>query len=456
MSAPRSYGSLFTSENSPGVSGVSREYKHKFSSKFSSSNHAEPLVLSKKCAIVLPNDEATTVDKYFIVVGEIVGFKNIVYGGKTGQRMIMHLMNEELVESFIRDHDHVLINGEKFPVKKLVNPGFKILFNHVNPSITNDVLYAEISKYAHPVSPMTYVHSGLRDERLSHIFSYRRQVFVQDKDAVPNSITVTQNGETNTIYLTVDSMKCYSCGQEGHAVRMCPNRSQHPAQDRLTKESEVEKTPEIQDKVSPSTSSSSSPDLFAPSFFPELKQPTISFSPPANIDLFQESELKPLDGNIPSETTSTQDLTPEPSAAQRQADELPNEPMEQDEKKRAKRVHPSVEATNNIEKKVRVETEFQEEFLEALESCLTENKSSISKSDILRLFRESKSSRNKAAVISQFGFDSKELIALFKKLQNCKIAPTMKRQIKTLLKNLNISDGNQEYLTSSENEGSEI
>ncbi|KAI5756508.1 hypothetical protein M8J77_025578 [Diaphorina citri] len=352
MSAPRSYGSLFTSENSPGVSGVSREYKHKFSPKFSSSNHhAEPLVLSKKCAIILPNDEATTVDKYFIAVGEIVGFKNIVYGGKTGQRMIMHLMNEELVESFIQDHDHVLINGEKFPVKKLVNPGFKILFNHVNPSITNDVLYAEISKYAHPVSPMTYVHSGLRDERLSHIFSYRRQIFVQDKDAVPNSITVTQNGETNTIYLTVDNMKCYSCGQEGHAVRMCPNRSQHPAQDRLTKEPEVVKTPELQDKVSPPTSSSSSPDLFAPSFFPELKQPTISFSPPANIDLFQESELKPLDGNIPSETMSTQDLTPVPSADQSQADELPNEPMEQDEKKRAKRVHPSVEATNNMEKK---------------------------------------------------------------------------------------------------------
>ncbi|KAI5708433.1 hypothetical protein M8J77_022501 [Diaphorina citri] len=471
MSTPRSYGSLFTaSENQPGVSGVSREYKHKFSSKFSSSNHSEPQVLSKKCAIVLPNDEATTIDKYFIAVGEIVGFKNIVYGGKTGQRMIMHLMNEELVESFIQDHDYVLINGEKFPVKKLVNPGFKVLFNHVNPSITNDVLYAEISKYVHPLSPVSYVHTGLRDERLSHIFSYRRQVFVQEKDGVPNSITVTQDTETNTIYLTVDNMKCYSCGQEGHAARMCPKRSHHPAQDRLTKETENGQTPDLEqtevpkEKVSLSPSpSSSSPDLFAPSFFPALKQPATSFTPPDKIDLFQESELSPLK-NITSELMNSQVMNAieeipatctDLIGTQIPADEISCDPIEQDEKKRTKRLRPSVESTDKIEKKVKVDTEFQDEFLEALDSCLKEKESNIPKNEILRLFRETKNARNKPAIISQFNFDTKEIGDILEKLVSLKIAPSMKRRIKTLLKDINVDNELQETQTQSETDKSD-
>ncbi|XP_026678158.1 sodium-dependent serotonin transporter-like [Diaphorina citri] len=64
------------------------------STNLSSSQSSEPL-LSKKCAIVFPNVESIHVDKYFVAIGEIIGFKNIIFGGKSGQRMVIRSVLEQ-------------------------------------------------------------------------------------------------------------------------------------------------------------------------------------------------------------------------------------------------------------------------------------------------------------------------------------------------------------------------
>ncbi|KAI5739022.1 hypothetical protein M8J77_013951 [Diaphorina citri] len=131
------------------------------------------------------------------------------------------------------------------------------------------------------------------------------------------------------------------------------------------------------------------------------------------------------------------------------------DPIEQDEKKRTKRLRPSVESTDKTEKKVKVDTEFQDEFLEALDSCLKEKESNIPKNEILRLFRETKNARNKPAIISQFNFDTKEIGDILEKLVSLKIAPSMKRRIKTLLKDINVDNEIQETQTQSETDKSD-
>ncbi|KAL1453465.1 hypothetical protein WDU94_007601 [Cyamophila willieti] len=159
-------------------------------------------------------------------VCEKVGFEDIIYGGKHGQRVLMHLTSETLVDSFTTELNHVTIDNVVFSVKKLVNPGFKIVFNHVNPSIPNSALLQEVRKFSRPLSDVTCVPTGLRDPRMSHIFSYRRQVFVDSKEKIPNFVTVSTDSELNTIYLTVDNtIRCYSCGVEGHNSKNCPTKS---------------------------------------------------------------------------------------------------------------------------------------------------------------------------------------------------------------------------------------
>lgn len=442
MSSARPFNSFFKRSHYPPLGGP-RE-NNNFKSSFSKSKPpcSDPGLLTKNCAIILPNDESITVDKYYVAVGEIIGFKNIVFGGRSGQRMVMHLSSEDLVESFIQNNDHVIIDERKFPVKKLVNPGIKITFNHVNPSISNDILYQEISKYVRPISPIVYVHSGLRDVRLNHIFSYKRQVFVQEQENIPSSIKVTLDSEVNTIYLNSDStIKCYACGLEGHKSKVCPTPrgSKHPAQDRLSDNqlSEIVEisTPvveadiidsEILSPISSSfVSSVEAVESFVPSFCSDLKDPTPVVSSGNLMDNVVLSVVESSEHDVSLSNSSVNGET---------------ETMIIDDKKSMKRSSSPVGDCDNSDKKAKVESDFHEDFLEALDSSLSAIDFKIPKTKVLRLFCETKNSKNQRNVISSFGFNLKDLVLLLDTLSSCKLSPSMKRRIKLLIKNTKASD----------------
>ncbi|KAI5720655.1 hypothetical protein M8J77_010040 [Diaphorina citri] len=400
---------------------------------------SEPIILSKKCTIVLPNRDSISIDKYFVAVGDVIGYKKIIYGGKSGQRMVMHLASEELVESFTQEHDHVMINDEKFPVKRLVNPGFKVLFNHVNPSVPNSLLLQEISKYARPLSAITYVHTGLRDARLNHIFSYRRQVFVDAKDNIPNVITVVQDSEVNTIHIFVDNaMKCYSCGVEGHGMKNCPSKSSQPAQDRWLKSSEkyrltngAPSTSNPETFVPPTLPTDPSPasNFFIPEFFPYLKKPQIPFN--NEIVASQSSPSNPATDNVPSESNDAMDMAVENLPTQVHSSTPPPTDIPEDEDmvcensgKSTKRTLSPLQTSSKVEeKKVKLNQEFHKDFVEAVDTSILLANSSISKIDILKLFRETKNARNKLSIVSNFGLDLSELKEVFSTLSTMKIPP---------------------------------
>lgn len=178
-------------------------------------------ILSKKCAIFLPYKDGVSIGKYFAAVGKIIGFHNIVYGGRHANRVLMHLANEHLVETFTESHRHVTINDERFPVSK-VSQGVRLVFLNVNPSIPNTALMKEITKFARPVSQISYVSTGLQDPRLSHILSYRRQVYVESKEGIPRKIYVRKECEVHTICLRVEcSVECKFCNVDGHSSKQC-------------------------------------------------------------------------------------------------------------------------------------------------------------------------------------------------------------------------------------------
>lgn len=414
-------------------------------------------ILPKKCAIYFPNKESVSIDKYFVAVGDIIGFQNIVYGGKHGQRMIMHLANEDLVESFTEEHSHVIINGENFPVKKLVNPGFKLLFNFVNPSIPNSVLLKEISKFARPLSQISYVHTGLRDSRMSHIFSYRRQVFVDTKDDIPNSISVSHDSEVNTVYLTIDNtIRCYSCGVEGHGSKNCPTKSSQPAQDRFLKingnktidQTSAQETPFTPPSYSRNDTNHAT-NIFAPDYFPDLKKPSTPF-----IQEEPSTPEKENKGVSPTESMNNPSTT-SPQIEEKSQNSLSStvnvEEQDSSTKLSSKRtMDPPVELE---EKKVKLDQEFQEEFIKAVKASIESTKSNIDHNDIIRLFRETKNARNKPEIISRFGFNKDELEEIFHSLSCSKLSTTMKNRTKTLMKSiLEIPAPNMEV---SEDENSE-
>ncbi|KAI5754150.1 hypothetical protein M8J77_006190 [Diaphorina citri] len=112
--------------------------------------------------------------------------------------------------------------------------------------------------------------------------------------------------------------------------------------------------------------------------------------------------------------------------------------METEDRKSSKRsISPLKKSAQNVEeKKVKIDGEFHENFVKAIEATLIKVNSTLSKDDLLKLFRETKNVRNKYNVITKLGLDIADLKIVLTNLIENKISPNMKTRIRTLCKHI--------------------
>ncbi|KAI5737068.1 hypothetical protein M8J76_008509 [Diaphorina citri] len=210
-----------------------------FSSYFSRPGQSKPvndsLLLPMECAFSLPCIDAISIDKYFIAVGEIVGFQNIIYGGKNGSKIVMHLSSQSILNDFVSKNETIKIDDDVLPIRKLIDPGLILYLHNTAPHLPNDLLEEELKKTVRLLSEIKLTNYGMRDPRLRHILAYKRQVQIptEDKAKVPIYMNVTWKNIPHTIHLSFDSPRCYSCGKEGHISKNCLESTQSTIQKRL-------------------------------------------------------------------------------------------------------------------------------------------------------------------------------------------------------------------------------
>ncbi|KAI5722032.1 hypothetical protein M8J76_002649 [Diaphorina citri] len=240
MSSQPSFSSVLTRNIPRSSSNIPKSAAPSaFSSSFSRSGNSKPvndsLLLPLECAVSLPCFDSISIDKYFIAVGEIVGFQNIIYGGKNGSKIIMHLASQDILNDLVSKNESIQIENQVLPIKKLIDPGLVLYLQNTPPHLPNNLLEEELKKNVRLLSEIKLTNYGMRDPRLRHILAYKRQVQIptEDKAKVPIYINVTWNNVPHTIYLSFDSPRCYNCGKEGHISKNCPEPAQSTIQKRL-------------------------------------------------------------------------------------------------------------------------------------------------------------------------------------------------------------------------------
>ena len=104
-------------------------------------------------------------------------------------------------------------------------------FSNVYPEIPNTALINKLSSFCKLVSPIRPIPLGIKNPKLSHIMSFRRQVYVLIEANItpPSYISLSNNGVNYRVFLSTESPKCFNCGEVGHLSNAC-KKTQSTAQ----------------------------------------------------------------------------------------------------------------------------------------------------------------------------------------------------------------------------------
>ncbi|KAL1446829.1 hypothetical protein WDU94_000618 [Cyamophila willieti] len=419
-----------------------------FSSTFSRSSNSkelsDDLLLPLDCAFSLPFDESVSADKYYLAVGAFTGYLNIIYGGKNGNKFVMHLSSKDKLKKFVEEHQFITIDEKQFPIKKLVDPGFLLVLHNVVPHIPNFVIEDELRKTLRLKSPIHLSKSGMRDPRLAHILAYKREVYVntEDKEIVPVFIIVSWKNIEYKIYVSFDSshaMRCFQCGKEGHLSKDC---SESPAQRRLEQQL---KSQSLSSSVTEQVGISSPPSVSPPTVPAEIEISSssplqvsesnvrVDFYPTFSNDSDATTDLEKLEDENPKSNVSMNEGFPAlptqqgtPQSTEVSPPVPPSPPPNQTNPARPKRNSPTSESSEDERKKkknVSLEDESSVAFMSQVEEILAKSEcsgSSLSSGDVATVFKltKGKSIARRKNILKESSFDLKDIKLIMIQLES--------------------------------------
>ena len=160
-------------------------------------------------------DPSVPVEAVLLAVGDRVGHANLCYASRMNRGVVVFLKEERYVAELIASG--VSLNGVYLQVSPLAVPSTRVTLSGVPPFIPNQVLERELQRYGKLASSMRTVGLGCKSDKLKHVQSFRRQVFMFltcPSQTLEVSFRVKHGEGHYMVYASTGSVRCFECGAQ--------------------------------------------------------------------------------------------------------------------------------------------------------------------------------------------------------------------------------------------------
>lgn len=183
--------------------------------------------LSAKHGLKCMPDSSVSVEECLLAIKQEVGAANIKSASRMNKSIVVFLSRISLVDDLVERG--LMIKDSYVSVLPLSTPSKRVVLSNVPPFITNETLERILARYGNLMSPIRLISLGCKDPDMQHVMSFRRQTFMilnSQHESLAVTIKLTVDRKDYTIYISSETMRCFSCGEHGHIRQACPKKQQ--------------------------------------------------------------------------------------------------------------------------------------------------------------------------------------------------------------------------------------
>ena len=182
---------------------------------------------TKEHAIILDAVDGYTIQEYTIALGNIINSINIAYVSLISYgRICFYLSSKELVDQIVDEGTKIKTGESKLVLRPLIFKAKRMIIPNVCPIIPHSTILNELNKInIFPVSQLKSVRAGIKDPGYSHIFSFRKQMYVKTDDVmkIPSNMQINYYDTNYWNYFSNEKLTCFLFKEEGHLATFCKN-----------------------------------------------------------------------------------------------------------------------------------------------------------------------------------------------------------------------------------------